>query len=119
MNIINKKNKIYYKRIAILLAVLMTPVFSLAAWNDLAATLTDLQAKTKVFGNLLLTLAVVLFFWGIVKFIAQDKKEEGKTMMVWGVIALFVMFTIWGIISFMQKSTINTASPVSSPKVTL
>ena len=117
---INKKNKIYYKKwINILFLVLLIPNFSLASWNDLAATLTDFQAKTKVFGNLFIALAVVLFFWGIVKFIAQDKKEEGKTMMVWGVIALFVMFSVWGIISFMQKSTINTGSPVPSPKITL
>ena len=117
---INKKNKIYYKKwINTLFLVLLIPNFSLASWNDLAATLTDLQAKTKVFGDLLMTLAVVLFFWGVVKFIAQDKKEEGKTMMIWGVIALFVMFTIWGIISFMQKSTINTGGAVPSPKITL
>jgi len=107
MNIINKKNKIRYQWIVALFLVLLIPSFSFAAWNDIAATLTDLQAKTKVFGDLLMTLAVVLFFWGVVKFIAQDKKDEGKTMMIWGVVALFVMFTIWGIISFMQKSTIH------------
>jgi len=116
---INKKNKIRYKKIIALFLVLLIPSFSFAAWNDIATTLTDLQTKTRFFGDLLMTLAVVLFFWGVVKFIAQDKKDEGKTMMIWGIVALFVMFTIWGIISFMQTSTIDTSGVVPSPKITL
>lgn len=52
------------------------------------------------------SLAVLFFFWGIAKFIlaAGDEKkiDEGKRMMFWGVIALFVMASIGGIISLLQ-----------------
>ena len=46
--------------------------------------------------------AFAVFFWGIVLFILNtddDKKRaEGKQWMMWGVIALFVMVTLWGIV---------------------
>lgn len=52
--------------------------------------------------------ALLAFFWGLAKFIfrsAGDEKavEEGKRLMIWGVIALFVMVSVWGIVRFVQK----------------
>lgn len=50
-------------------------------------------------------LALLVFFWGLVKFItkAGDEKsvEEGRNTMVWGLIALFVMISVWGIVNLM------------------
>lgn len=54
----------------------------------------------------LLGLAVLVFFWGIVKFIshAEDVKanEEGKRIIFWGLITIFVMIAFWGILGWMQ-----------------
>ena len=50
-------------------------------------------------------LALLAFFWGLARFIygqanGQEKLvEAGRKLMLWGVIALFIMFSIWGIIS--------------------
>ena len=47
-------------------------------------------------------LALALFFWGLVKFIknAADTKahEEGKSLMIWGIIAFFVLVSLWGLV---------------------
>ena len=53
-------------------------------------------------------LCVLYFFWGVVKYIRSgaggDKAaEEGRKVMIWGVVGIFVAFSIWGIISFIQK----------------
>mgnify|MGYP003424363703 FL=1 len=57
---------------------------------------------------LLLGLAVLVFMWGIVKFIAhaEDEKthEEGKQLMVYGMIGLFVIVSLWGIVGFLHES---------------
>lgn len=49
-------------------------------------------------------LAFLVFIWGLVKFIrnAGDEKavKDGKKLMVWGLIALFVMVSFLSIISF-------------------
>jgi hypothetical protein len=51
--------------------------------------------------------ALLAFFYGLAKFIfkAGDEKgiEEGKNIMLWGLVALFVLVSVWGIIAFFQR----------------
>jgi len=49
--------------------------------------------------------ALLVFFWGLAKFVvkAGDEVEEGKRIMKWGILALFVMISVWGIVGFFQK----------------
>jgi hypothetical protein len=78
-----------------------------------AAGITDLiDTVFAIVQNILIPLAFSLclfyFFWGIAKYIrtgAGDEKtaKEGKEMMIWGVVGLFIAFSIWGIISFMKS----------------
>ena len=46
--------------------------------------------------------SVVVFLWGIVEFIAkfdsEEVKERGKRNMFWGLIGMFIMFGVFGII---------------------
>lgn len=54
---------------------------------------------------LIASLAMLAFFWGLVKFIRKaggDEKavSEGKNLMIWGLIALFIMVSIWGLLRF-------------------
>ncbi|PCI29649.1 hypothetical protein COB55_01760 [Candidatus Wolfebacteria bacterium] len=54
------------------------------------------------------TLAVALFFWGLALYIfaqgSEDRQDRGKGIMTWGVIAIFVMSSIWGIVNFVAWS---------------
>lgn len=51
---------------------------------------------------IVVALALLAFFWGLVKFLfgGADKKDEAKTLMIWGVVALFVMVSVWGLVGF-------------------
>ncbi len=53
---------------------------------------------------LLVGIALLVFFWGIVKFIksagSETARDDAKNIMFWGIIALFVMVSIWGIVQF-------------------
>ncbi len=53
------------------------------------------------------SLALLSFFWGLAKFISKggsDKSiEEGRSLMVWGTVALFCMVSVWGIIRFVHQ----------------
>src|SRR3990167_10734729 len=64
-------------------------------------------------------LALLFFFWGLAQYILASgdasKLEEGRNKMVWGVVALFVMASVWGLVRFIQtefKITDNSAIPV-------
>lgn len=49
----------------------------------------------------LIALALALFIYGMVEFIAgaanEDKRDEGKRHMIWGIIGLFIMISVFGI----------------------
>jgi hypothetical protein len=57
---------------------------------------------------LLIGCAIIVFFWGIVKFLlhADDEKAvaEGKQTMVWGLIGIFVIVALWSIVGYVQSS---------------
>lgn len=56
--------------------------------------------------GVLTSLALLVFIWGIVKYIysqGTDAKADGKKIMIGGVVALFVLFSVWGIIRFIQE----------------
>jgi hypothetical protein len=63
----------------------------------------------KAVATLLLSLALIAFFWGIVMYIwgAREgdsaKVEKGNTFLKWSLVALFVMFSVYGIIRFGQQ----------------
>jgi len=60
---------------------------------------------------IVIALALLFFFWGLAKFIlhADDEAEraKGKNIMVWGIVALFVIVTVWGIIVVLQNTFIG------------
>ena len=66
------------------------------------------QTIVRSLATLFATAAMVAFFYGIVQFIwgSRDgdatKAKNGKNFMLWGLIALFVMFSVWGIINYAQ-----------------
>jgi len=86
-----------------------------------------IDAASGIVKNILIPLAFALcllyFFWGVVKYIregagSEEAAKEGKRIMVWGVIGLFVAFSIWGIISFMQSELgIPSVENINKPNV--
>ena len=71
---------------------------------------------------LALSLAVVVFLWGMVKFVAHagDEKavEEGKQVVVYGLVAIFVIVSLWGIVGFIQK-TLSISGPGGGTLITI
>jgi hypothetical protein len=54
------------------------------------------------------SLAFLAFFWGIAKYIFsagdEQKKASGKDVMLYGLIALFVMVSVWGLIGILRNT---------------
>lgn len=57
---------------------------------------------------LVVALALLFFFWGIAIFIFnadnEEKRREGKKVMMWGIIALFVMLFVWQIVNILANT---------------
>ena len=81
------------------------------------------------FGEILSALAVMLiacaiavFVWGTVLFIAKagDEKArtEGKRRMVWGIVSIFIIVSMWGLVALVQSITGLTPGAVVAPRST-
>jgi hypothetical protein len=52
---------------------------------------------------LIVGLALVAFFWGVGQIIwgGDDAKKAGKIKIIWGIVGLFVMVSVWGLVGFL------------------
>ena len=52
--------------------------------------------------RLMFAVATVVFAWGIIQFVisaeSDEKREQGKQTMVWGILGMFIMLAVYGII---------------------
>jgi len=103
----------------LLIGVSFMPLFVFAARGP--SNLFELIALfIRILGALiplLIGLALVWFLWGAAKFIlnADDKfeREEGSKRMLWGIIALFVMVSVWGLVGILaQTFGVDTILPL-------
>ncbi len=104
-------------------SVLAFGVLALPALSS-AASLFDTLSLFNTFLNaligLFITLAIVVFFWGLIKYLwdvgGSEDKSEGLQIMMYGVIAIFVMVSIWGIIRLLQNTFKVTSTDPIIPK---
>jgi uncharacterized membrane protein YidH (DUF202 family) len=87
-------------------------VFSMAHTASAVSSLGELVCEADRFvgavGRLLVLVAMVVFLWGMVKFIAnagnEEERKKGKQVMIWGIVAIFVIFSLISIVEFIQIS---------------
>ena len=82
------------------IAMAQSPDWLNSVINGVASILPGLIA-------VLIGVALLFFIWGLIVFITKSGDEnavaEGKVMMFWGVIALFVIVSVWGIVLLLQQ----------------
>ncbi len=52
---------------------------------------------------ILIGLALIFFFWGLVKYVRSAESGDGKKIMIAGLVGLFIMVSVWGIIRLAQS----------------
>ena len=100
------------KVLGLLLAVYLLPTLALAQESGQFDNVEGLiESGSRIVGMLIpivFALGLLFFFWGLAKFILSAGNPEaassGKHLMIWGVLALFVMASIWGIVNFLGES---------------
>lgn len=55
--------------------------------------------------SLLIAAAVVVFLWGVVKYITsgdnEEERKKAKDLIIYGIIGLFVMVSVWGLVGLL------------------
>ena len=72
----------------------------------------------------LFALAILYFFWGIVTYIRSagnpEEAAKGKSIMIYGIIAIFVMASVYGLVSWLQGTlgiSGNNGTGITPPQV--
>ena len=102
---------------AVSIASLLLPAIASAA--TLQDTLIFLSTFLNGIIGLFITLAIVVFFWGLIKYlwsIDNENAHEGLKIMFWGLICIFVLVSIRGIIRLLQSTLKVTSTDPIIPK---
>jgi hypothetical protein len=107
--------KKYIQKIVIALGMVALPVFTFAGQagggystigDALRTITTDIFEKGLI--PLLLAIGLVVFLWGVVKYVTagadESKAKEGRNLMIYGIIALFVMVSVWGLVNVLTQT---------------
>jgi len=114
-------NKYMKNIIQVVSIFVLVPLISFAETGDPSSMCQNIQMKTlggiinwasctliKLVVPLLFALATVGFIWGIIQYFINPDNEEarkkGKSYMIWGIIALFVMLCMWGLVGVLTKT---------------
>lgn len=102
----------------------LTPALVLAQGD---ADLGNVDSFVEDVGDLVNTLipivfalALLFFLWGLARYILaagnEEAKEQGKRIMIWGIVALFIMASVWGIVAFLQDLFGVTETGIDLPE---
>jgi hypothetical protein len=86
--------------------VLALPTIAFAQATGLLGTLTTVNRFLNGLVGIIITIAILVFFWGLVRYLTNvgEEKHNGLITMFYGLIAIFVMVSIWGIIHLLQAT---------------
>ena len=94
----NKKHLNLY----ILLSFILVPLGASAQVTNFAELVTLFGSYLRLLVPFLIGLGVVVFFWGVVRYVTagedQQRLRDGARLMSYGIIAIFVMVAVWGLV---------------------
>ena len=76
--------------------------------GNLAGSLDYVWSLVNKLVPILIALGVIVFLWGILKFIFNagdaEKRSDGKWIIIYSLIGIFVMVSVWGLVAFLQNT---------------
>ena len=88
-----------------------------------AGTLNFIICRAAVLINtiipILITLGVVYFIYGVITYVIakdEDAKSRGRNVMIWGLIGLLVIVSIWGLVAILKNTFgVTNSSSIQVP----
>lgn len=99
------------------LALLPMAAFAATTFFDILGTVSDLLA---IVIPILLVIATIIFIWGLITYIMNvgdaAKQKEARSLMIWGIVLLFVIVAVWGIVGIVGRTfNVENASIPTGP----
>ncbi len=105
----------------IVAAIAFSPALAFAQLQNVNNLLLGFKGLINTALPIVVGLALLAFFWGLASFIfkANDEtaRENARHMMIWSIVALFVMVSVWGLVQFIANA-LNIQSGGGAPTIT-
>lgn len=104
----------------LLIPTVFLPIVSSAQLIKTEALFSNAEGIiTNILIPLAFAVALLYFFWGVAMYIRSEGtgKEEGKKIMIWGVVALFVMSSVWGLVAFIRGELLGNENVIIEQRI--
>lgn len=87
--------------------------------NGVMGVVNCLKSVFAVLINLMVAASVVVIVWGAFKMIYNEEgRDEAKKTIYYGVIGLFVMISIWGLVNILDNTfKLSRSGPTTMPQI--
>ena len=88
-------------------ALFAAPFFAFAQTTNLQGLIQEAGGLLNSLIPLLMAAALVVFFWGLIQYIrsaGEGEHSTGRNIMIAGIVSLFVMVSVWGLVRFLQST---------------
>lgn len=87
-------------------AMLFAPYMAFAQ-NEITTLLSNATLWVNSLTTIVIGLVFIYFMWGLITYLVggAEKKDEAKSQMIYSVLIMFVIFSVWGIINVLQNLT--------------
>lgn len=69
---------------------------------------------------LIISIGLILFLIGIVQFVTaggdEEKRAAARSMIIFGIIALFVMVSVWGFVNILSRTFFQSEGETTGPR---
>lgn len=103
---------------------LLLPLVALAQTPNasyLFSALSQIRSLVSALVPLLVAIAVVVFIVGVLRYVtageSEDKRANARNLMIYGIIAIFVIVSIWGLVAILQQITGTSTGTAISPPI--
>ncbi len=113
-------NHIHLYKYLSLALLAMPAVASAQALQPLRNLIVAIGGILNITIPVLIAAAIVVFFWGLVLYIRSSGEghEGGRNMMIAGLLSLFIMVSVWGLVNLAQNALgVSGNASVTIPQV--
>jgi len=91
-----------------MLAPLLAAAQGGTTFSGLDSAITSIANLINRLVPLVIGLAVLFFLWAILRFVGsagdEEKRKEARGLIIWGIVAIFVMVSVWGLVNILRNT---------------
>jgi hypothetical protein len=100
--------------------LLVSPVIASAQGEGIFSLINQLGGIIRGLIPIVIGLAVLFFLWGVLKYVVSkddEAQKEARGVMLYGIIALFVMVSVWGLVNILGDTLRLNPNTPPAPQI--